>query len=122
MRERSWKLTNVIPAALAVGSGLQFRMLGGAVGIAVVNSVSNNYIQSHLGNILQGQELAAVLESASSIAFLPPELQLSVRAVYGEAYNLQLKATIGFCGAGFLAALLIWKKRPLRLGRDGTPV
>jgi hypothetical protein len=69
--------------ALAIGSGLQFRMLGGALGIAVMNTVLNSYLNSHLPELLHGAQLAGVLDSASSIALLPSGLQESVRAVYG---------------------------------------
>lgn len=107
--------------ALAIGTGLQLRMLGGAVGIAVVNSKFNSYLRAKLPGVLQEPQLSAVLHSASSIEMLPLEVQSQVRKVYGEAYNWQMRVTIGFAAAGFLIVPLIWQKRALRLGKDGTP-
>lgn len=113
------KLTLITRLALAIGSGLQFRMLGGALGIAVMNTVLNSYLNSHLPLLLHGEQLTGVLNSASRIALLPPGLQESVRAVYGEGYNLQMRVTLAFSAAIFLAAALVWKKKPLRLGKEG---
>ncbi|KAF9701930.1 hypothetical protein EKO04_001172 [Ascochyta lentis] len=107
--------------ALAIGTGLQLRMLGGAVGIAAANSKFNSYLHTKLPGLLQDYQLSAVLHSASSIAALPLDLQTRVREVYGEAYNWQMRVTIGFAAAAFLTVPLIWKKQPLRLGLDGTP-
>ncbi|KUJ15089.1 efflux pump antibiotic resistance protein [Mollisia scopiformis] len=105
--------------ALAIGSGLQFRMLGGALGIAVMNTVLNSYINSHLPLLLDGAQLIGVLDSASRIALLPQELQDEVRAVYGQGYNLQMRVTLAFSAAVLFSIALVWKKKPLRLGKDG---
>lgn len=96
-------------------------MLGGALGIAVMNTVLNSYTNSHLPQLLPGVELSGVLDSASSIELLPLALQLAVREVYGEAYNLQMRVTVAFSAAIFAAIALMWKRKPLRLGQDGTP-
>jgi len=106
---------------LAIGSALQVRMLGGAVGIAVVNAVLNSYVRLHLRSTLTVGQLDAILQSASRIKSLTPALQEIVRVVYGQAYNLQLRVTIAFTAAQFLAVILMWKRKPLRLGKDGRP-
>lgn len=108
-----------VQPGIAIGSGLQFRMLGGALGIAIMNTVLNTYLKSHLPGILHGTQLAGVLESGNSITRLPTELQEGVRVVYGQGYNLQMRVTLGFSAATFLAAALVWRKNQLRLGKDG---
>jgi hypothetical protein len=96
-------------------------MLGGAVGIAVVNAVLNSYVRLHLRSTLTAGQLDAILQSASRIKSLTPALQEIVRVVYGQAYNLQLRVTIAFTAAQFLAVILMWKRKQLRLGHDGRP-
>ncbi|KAF2158515.1 hypothetical protein M409DRAFT_71606 [Zasmidium cellare ATCC 36951] len=108
--------------ALAIGSTLQLRMLGGAVRVAVANSVLNSHVRSHLPGVLSGEQLASVLESARGIINLPLDTQLRVREIYGEAYNLQMRVTVGFSAAHILAVLLMWKNRPLRLSKEGALV
>ncbi|KAL9110462.1 MAG: hypothetical protein Q9227_005006 [Pyrenula ochraceoflavens] len=113
--------------ALAIGLGLQSRMLGGALGIAAMNTVLSTYLTSHLPSILHHNraQLAAVQQSTNAIATLPADLQRDVRRVYGEAYNLQMRVTIAFSGVTFAAVPMIWrwKKRwrgsQIRMGRDG---
>lgn len=110
---------DIIYKALAVGLGLQFRMLGGALGIAAVNTVLTSYLTSHLPSILQGPQLAAVQKTAEAIILLPPDVQEEVRAVYGKAYNLQMRVTIAFSGSILLSILLIWKRKQLSMGKNG---
>jgi hypothetical protein len=96
------------------------RMLGGALGIAICNSILNGYVRSHLTPILSDFEIEAILSAAKSLEDLAPGLRESARAVFGEAYNLQMRATIGFCCAQFIAILIMWKKKPLRLNEEAS--
>ncbi|KAH8199963.1 hypothetical protein TruAng_005844 [Truncatella angustata] len=105
---------------LAVGLALQARMLGGAVGIAVVNSVWVNYVRSHLASAMSTAEIDELLSSIGSLAQYPQDLQTFIRGVCGEAYNLQMRATLGFSAAQFLAIAALWRKKPFRLSEQGT--
>jgi glutamine synthetase type III len=105
---------------LAFGSAFQFRMLGGALGIAVMNVVMNSQISRQLPSLIQGEQLADVLSSVNSIAQLPRDLQEAVRPVYGEAFNWEMRITITFSAATLLAVVLIWKRSPIALSKDGT--
>lgn len=96
-------------------------MLGGAMGIAIVNSVLNNYVRTHLEALLSDQQLDGILGSASGIAQYAPAVQETIRRTYGEAYNWQMRVTTAFSAAHFLAVALMWKKQPMRLGKDGIP-
>jgi len=97
-------------------------MLGGAVGLAVVNSVWLNYVRSHLASVLSGAELALLLKDISTISRYPIAMQSVIRSVCGDGYNLQMRAALGFTAAQFLIVLALWRKQPLRLGIDGTLV
>ncbi|KAI0379255.1 major facilitator superfamily domain-containing protein [Hypomontagnella monticulosa] len=105
---------------LAVGAGMQSRLLGSAVGIAIVNSVLNGYLREHLSLVLPSSMLDQLLQSAANLETFDSDVQFKVRAAYGEAFNLQMRATIAFCAAQFLIVPLLWKKKPLRLSADGT--
>ncbi|RDW89982.1 uncharacterized protein DSM5745_01757 [Aspergillus mulundensis] len=96
--------------SIALGTGLQLRMLGGALGVAIATAILNDHLQSALRHVISGEQLSAVLESPQAIGSLRPEVQVQVRRIFGEAYNLQMKAAGGFSAGQILAVLLIWKK------------
>lgn len=98
--------------AVAMGSVGQFRYFGGCVGIAVCTNVLNNLVTSRLSSHLSGDQIADVLRLPSSILSLPPTGQSLVRKVYAEGYNQQMRALIAFAGAGLLATLLMWERKP----------
>ncbi|GAP85769.1 putative major facilitator superfamily transporter [Rosellinia necatrix] len=105
---------------LAVGAVLQARLLGSAVGIAIVSSILTDYVKNHLDSVLPDSRPEDLLQSATNLSRYPPDVQAKFRDVYGTAFNLQMKATVAFCAAQFLTVILIWTKRPLRLAVDGT--
>jgi hypothetical protein len=95
-------------------------MLGGAVGIAVVNSVWFNYVRSHLASTLAAAEIDALLVNINSLSQYSPIVQIIVRTVCSDGYNLQMRATLGFAAGHLLVLLLIWRKRPYRLSKEGA--
>lgn len=103
--------------SIALGTGLQLRMFGGALGIAIVTTIMNSYLKSHLPALLSPEQLSAVLDSAQVVATFPSELQVQVRQVYARAYNMQMKATWAFSIAQLLPVLLLWKKQQVRFLR-----
>ncbi|BCS18428.1 uncharacterized protein APUU_11256S [Aspergillus puulaauensis] len=105
--------------SIGLGTGLQLRMLGGALGVAIATSILNAHLKSRLGDVLDGEQLDMVLDSAQSVGLLPGELQVQVRRVFGEAYNIQMKAIGGFSAAQVLPVVLMWKRKQVRLLKDG---
>lgn len=93
---------------------MQFRMMGGAIGLAVVTSVFNSYTQSRLSKILLPDQLDAVLDTSHAIAALDPTLRSAVRTIFAEAYRLQFRILIGTAAAQYLATALMWQRKPLR--------
>lgn len=99
--------------SVAMGCIVQFRFMGGAIGLAVANSIMNSWLKSKLSPILPAEELSALLETTTTISMFPPDLQKAVRIIFAKGYNLQMKAVLGFAVAQFPATLLMWTRKPL---------
>lgn len=103
--------------SIALGVGLQLRMFGGALGIAIVTTILNSHLKSELPAVLEPGQIRAVLDSVQAFATLPAEVQLRVLRFYAEGYNRQMKAAGAFSVAQLLAACLIWRKDQVRFLR-----
>ncbi|KAL4798965.1 major facilitator superfamily domain-containing protein [Aspergillus venezuelensis] len=108
--------------AIALGTGLQLRMLGGALGVAIATAILNSRLKSDLGSLLSQSELDEVLDSAQAINSLRPSVQDTVRKVFAGAYNQQMKAAGGFSVAQLLVVGLIWKRKQVRFVKDAAVV
>ncbi len=97
--------------AVATGATLQFRFLGGAVGLAIVSSVMNSYLKSKLKNAIPQKDLEALLQTTSVLTTFDPGSLHLVREVFAAGYNIQFRIMIGFAAAQFLAGALMWKGR-----------
>ncbi|KAF2015122.1 MFS general substrate transporter [Aaosphaeria arxii CBS 175.79] len=104
---------------LAIGAGQQARMLGGSVGIAVVNSVWVNYVRSHLGSVLAKAEIDTLLTDTESLIDFPTVTQETFRTICSDAYNLQMRATLGFAAAQVIVTVALWRRSAYRLGSEG---
>ncbi|PQE29886.1 major facilitator superfamily transporter protein [Rutstroemia sp. NJR-2017a WRK4] len=104
--------------ATASGAVVQFRMTGCTLGLAAVTTALNNYLSSHLPDVLTPAQLKNVLQSTSVISNLPPELRTQVQTIFGRGYNLQLQILIGFTSAQFFAICLIWNKPQLGIKKS----
>ena len=91
-----------------MGAVVQFRIMGGAIGLAIATSVLNSYVKSHLSAEISSQQLSSVLQSANAIGILNSTIQPTVRAAFGAGYNLQMKLMIGFAAAQIPVSLLMW--------------
>ena len=112
-----WGMLLVIPPHvvehrdLAISSGalLQFRVFGGALGLALASAVMNSYLTSHLSHSIGSEYLAAVLESTEAIKSFPIDTQQLVLEKFAEGYNLQMKILAGFAGLQVLCVGLLWR-------------
>ena len=95
-----------------MGAVTQFRILGGAIGLAIATNVLNSSVRPALASILNQGQLGAILQSTAAIDVLSPALQEQVRSAFARGYNLQFKALIGLICAEFPATLLMWEKNP----------
>lgn len=89
---------------------VQFRTMGGTIGLATATGVLNSYVKPHLARILSPNQIIALLRTTDAFAALPPELEDSVRMIFARGYNLQIQVMIGFAAAQLPVSLLMWKK------------
>ncbi|KAI9710155.1 MAG: hypothetical protein M1820_002957 [Bogoriella megaspora] len=101
--------------SVAMGAITQFRMMGGAVGLAIATCVFNGYVKSRLSDVLSAAQLGAVLQTAEAIGKLPPALQDMVKEVFARAFAVQFRIIIGTSAAQFLGIGLMWQKKLLRV-------
>lgn len=59
-------------SAVALGSVAQFRIMGGAVGLAVVTTVFNGHVRPALAGLLGREQAEALLKSAEAVKSLAP--------------------------------------------------
>ena len=86
---------------------MQFRYLGGAVGLGIVTAVFNNRVRSGLVSLLTPTDIVRVLQSTELIHQLPGPQQHEVQLVFGDSFTLQWKTILGFVCAQIPAALMM---------------
>ena len=76
--------------AVASGALLQFRFLGGVVGLWIAANVLNSKITTGLETILDSRTLSRVLDNIEVLETLPLEVRAEVARVFAQGYNRQL--------------------------------
>lgn len=92
---------------------LQFRTMGGAIGLAIVTTLLNSYIKSHLSGFLSPEQINALLKTTQAFKALPPDRAEMVKTVFASGYNLQMQVMVGFSAAQIPAALIMWQKKQI---------
>jgi hypothetical protein len=92
---------------------LQFRLLGGAIGLSISTAVMNSYLKSHLEGYLTPEQINDVLKSAKNIGSLPPDVLDVIFKALAEGYNLQMKVMVGFSAVQVPLGFLLWKKKQI---------
>ncbi|KAJ5956122.1 hypothetical protein N7501_010401 [Penicillium viridicatum] len=95
--------------AIATGTVVQIRFLGGAIGLAIASNILNGRLAKRLHGIMTSHELHLFLENVKSIKSLSPHLQEEVKDVLASSFNTQLLVMIGFAAAQLPATLLLLK-------------
>lgn len=90
---------------------IQFRTMGGAIGLAIVTTVINSYVRNSLAGILPPDRIGALLQTTDAFAALPAALAEDVKNIFARGYNLQLKIMIGFSAAQIPVTFLMWQKQ-----------
>lgn len=94
-------------------------MLGGSVGIAVVNSVWVNYVRRHLRSTLTEADIDTLLTNTESLSGFPLTVQEAFRVVCSDAYNLQMLVTLGFAAAQVIVMVALWRRPAYRVSKEG---
>ncbi|KAF2464006.1 putative efflux pump antibiotic resistance protein [Lindgomyces ingoldianus] len=102
--------------AVAGGSLIQFRFLGGMVGLAIVSNVFNSRLQDRLRGLISPQQLLALDQDVSVLGTFAPDLKSKVLSVFAQEYNYQNKILTAFVAAQVLAAGMVWNRRWSKLG------
>jgi len=107
----------VEPRDLATASGAyyEFRILGGAIGLAIATAVFNNHVRQNLSTILSPDLLQPLLRSTFTLDGFPIELKAQVATVLAKSYNLQMKVITGFTVAQTFALGLMWKRSQITI-------
>lgn len=89
---------------------VQFRTMGGTMGLAIATGVLNSHVKSHLAQILSPDQITTLLRTTDAFAALPSELLDPVKMIFARGYNLQLQVMIGFAAAQLPVTLLMWSR------------
>jgi hypothetical protein len=102
--------------AIAGGSLIQFRFLGGVVGLGIVSNVFYMRLNASLARVLNNQQLLALNRDTSVLGTLAPDVRDRVLAVFANEYNRQNYILIAFAAAQLLSAGMVWNKKWSKLG------
>ena len=103
--------------AASVGIGIQFRTLGGVLGISASTTILNHYLRSRLTGGVQAEDVSAILKTTEAIKYLSPEAQAHVREIFAMAYSMQMKLAGAFSAAQLLAIGMMWKRDNVRFSK-----
>lgn len=97
-----------------MGTGNQFRMVGGAIVIAISTSVLNSYVKPQLASLgFSGTNILAVVEQ--ELSSLPVATSDQVRLILARGFNKQMLVLCVSAAAQVPAGLLMWKREQIRI-------
>lgn len=101
--------------AVALSTVTQFRVMGGAIGLAIVTTVLNSFVRSNLSKFLTPEEVEGLLQTASSLDKFPTDIQHVIQGVFAQGYNTQFKILAGLAAAQIPSSLIMWQKKQIVL-------
>ncbi|KAF7899396.1 hypothetical protein EAE99_012317 [Botrytis elliptica] len=96
--------------AISGGSLLQFRVLGGVLGLAISTAIMNNHLTSHLTPLLGAEQLSLLLQSTREIENLSEELRIETVKAFAYGYNMQMKVNVAFSVVQVLIVGVMWTR------------
>ena len=94
-----------------MGAVAQFRVMGGAIGLAIITTAFNGLVRSHLQSAVSAQELSDLLRTPASIFEFSPSQQDLIRTTFADGYTLQLKILTGLAAGQIPATFLMWQRK-----------
>lgn len=94
-----------------MGSVAQSRIIGSAIGLAIVTAAFNGLVRGNLDGSLPSNDVEDLLRSPALITAYSDEIQTTIRNAFGDGYNLQFKILAGLASLQIPAALMIWTKK-----------
>ncbi|KAF1952681.1 MFS multidrug transporter-like protein [Byssothecium circinans] len=102
--------------AVAMSAMVQSRILGGALGLAIVTTVFTGYVTRTLMDAsFSSSEVKMLLESTKAFAGIDGGKAHLARTIFAKGHNFQMAIVAGLSGAQILAALLLWEKPQIRI-------
>ena len=103
-----------------MGAITQIRVLGGVIGIAICQAILSSHVKNELVDVLNPNQLAALLRSATEMAVLNPVQRTATREAYGRGFNLQTRIMMYFAAASFVISIASFKRHPSEIGEKET--
>ena len=94
---------------------VQFRTLGGALGLAIVTTALTTSVRSKLSPHFTKQEIDRLLRTSRGFIDLPDSRLILARNAFVEGYDLQMKIAAGLSAAQIPSAMLLWRKKQVTL-------
>jgi hypothetical protein len=98
-----------------MGAVTQFRLMGGAVTLSIINTARNSYLKSSLMSLLTPEQITSILDFAPKANGFDAATRQAVGIKLAEGFNLQTKIIAGMAGAQILASLLMWQKKQIKV-------
>lgn len=105
--------------ASIIGALTQLRILGAVIGLALATTALANFVSPRLRKILTADERYQLSQSSLYMKHLSPAKAAATRAVYNDAYNLQMKIALGFSALSLCICLFAYRRNPLSLEHAG---
>ena len=102
-------------AAVGMGAGSQFRLMGSAVMVAVCTAVFNGAIRSRLADITGQADLNPLVNVSQYLGSLTAEQQDEIRQILAEGYNRQALVLCACAAVQVPTVLLLWKKTQVKV-------
>lgn len=101
--------------AVAMGSVAQFRVMGGAIGLAMLTTASNGFVRRQLSDALTAEQLSQLLQYPESMSALPASVEEAARLIFAEGYKLQIQILTGLAAGQIPASFLMWQKQQIKV-------
>lgn len=101
--------------SVAMGAITQFRVMGGAIGLSIVNTVMHDLLRTRLSPVLSSLQLGKVLDSAEFIKLLPTQVRDQVLLQFSDGYNVQMRILAGLAAGQIIGTLIMWQRKQIRV-------
>ncbi|PQE23109.1 major facilitator superfamily transporter protein [Rutstroemia sp. NJR-2017a WRK4] len=104
-----------VELAVGMATGSQFQVMGSTIVFSIGTSVFNGHTGALLESLLGGSGPASVVNLGESIQHVPQAVQDEIRHTLAEGYNCQLLVLCATAAAQVPVALLLWRKKQIRV-------
>lgn len=108
--------------AISSGALLQFRALGGVLGLSFTTTAFNNYLKTHLSDVFANASTSDLLNIAQSARQYSPAVQRRIVTTVATAYNLQMKILVAFAALQVVMIVMLYRPgNQIRVIENITP-